>query len=103
MHSQNDEERHILDAFRGRPEGNFLDIGAYDGITLSNTYCLALKGWSGVCAEARRFEKSYPLGDRLAEGMSFLNIFSLLEFREQTTGAQWASTHLRMDHVTMFS
>jgi hypothetical protein len=61
MHSQNDEERHILDAFREGPEGNFLDIGAYDRITLSNTYCLALKGWSGVCVEARRFEKSYPI------------------------------------------
>ena len=43
------------------------------------------------------------LGDRVPEGMSFLNIFSLLEFREQTTGAQCVSMHLRTDHVMTFS
>jgi len=31
--------------------GRFLDIGAYDGITFSNTWPLALSGWSGVCVE----------------------------------------------------
>ncbi len=30
---------------------DFLDIGAYDGIALSNTYALVLDGWSGVMIE----------------------------------------------------
>lgn len=51
MHSQNDEERLILDYLGDRAPGNFLDIGAYDGKSLSNTHALALKGWGGVCVE----------------------------------------------------
>jgi FkbM family methyltransferase len=51
MFSQNDEEKVILDYFDGEI-GTFLDIGAYDGKTFSNTHQLALNGWSGVCVEA---------------------------------------------------
>lgn len=50
MYSQNDEERRIADYFGGYI-GRFLDIGANDGITLSNTHALALLDWSGVCVE----------------------------------------------------
>lgn len=50
MHSQNDEERYIRDYF-GEEKGTFLDIGAYDGSTFSNTRWLALNGWKGVCIE----------------------------------------------------
>jgi FkbM family methyltransferase len=32
-------------------KGTFLDIGANDGKTFSNTHALALNGWSGVCVE----------------------------------------------------
>jgi FkbM family methyltransferase len=50
MYSQNDEERHILRFFGGFV-GRFLDVGAHDGRTFSNTRCLAERGWSGVCIE----------------------------------------------------
>jgi FkbM family methyltransferase len=50
MFSQNKEEQVILDYFDGKI-GKFLDIGAYDGKTFSNTHQLALDGWSGVCVE----------------------------------------------------
>lgn len=50
MYSQNNEEEIILRYF-GNRTGTFLDIGANDGKTLSNTYQLALNGWSGVCIE----------------------------------------------------
>lgn len=50
-HSQGGEEAIILEYFKDRPHGTFLDIGAYDGRTLSNTYALALRGWSGLCIE----------------------------------------------------
>lgn len=49
MYSQNGEEEHIL-ANTG-PTGHFLDIGAYDGKTFSNTLALVERGWSGVCVE----------------------------------------------------
>lgn len=49
--SQNDEQARILNQFYNFT-GRFLDIGANDGITLSNTHALALLGWAGVCVEA---------------------------------------------------
>ena len=50
MYSQSDEEQVILNYFRDK-KGWFLDIGAYDGKTYSNTHALALNGWRGVCIE----------------------------------------------------
>jgi FkbM family methyltransferase len=50
MNSQNDEERIIKRYFKDRL-GTFLDIGANDGKTLSNSYALAEAGWDGVCIE----------------------------------------------------
>lgn len=48
-HSQSDEETYILR--HCPPIGRFLDIGAYDGITFSNTRALLEKGWIGVYVE----------------------------------------------------
>jgi FkbM family methyltransferase len=50
MYSQNDEEKYIVEFFKDRV-GSFLDIGAYDGITFSNTRRLWELGWSGVLVE----------------------------------------------------
>ena len=39
--------------FRGRRNGYFVDVGAYDGVTYSNTCFLERElGWQGVCFEA---------------------------------------------------
>lgn len=48
--SQYGEHEAILKHFAGRI-GTFLDIGALDGVTISNTRPLADLGWSGVCVE----------------------------------------------------
>lgn len=48
------------EAFNGKRCGYFLDIGAHDGISLSNTYILESKyDWEGICIEANptTFEK----------------------------------------------
>lgn len=49
--SQNNEQSFILSYFKDH-EGSFLDIGANDGITLSNTYALVQQGWHGTLVEA---------------------------------------------------
>lgn len=49
--SQRDEEEVILRLAGANCSGFFLDIGAYDGVTFSNTRALALRGWSGLCVE----------------------------------------------------
>lgn len=40
-----------------KTDGIFIDIGAHDGIELSNTYLLEQMGWTGICVEPNR--KSY--------------------------------------------
>lgn len=50
-YSQNNEQQIILDFFNGFV-GSFIDMGANDGITLSNTYALTLLGWRGTLVEA---------------------------------------------------
>jgi FkbM family methyltransferase len=50
MYSQRDEEPHILGYF-GSNVGRFIDIGAYDGKSFSNTLALLERGWSGVMIE----------------------------------------------------
>lgn len=47
MHSQNNEEKYILEYF-GNYVGTFLDLGCNDCLTFSNTRALALKGWRGI-------------------------------------------------------
>jgi len=49
-HSQNNEQEIIFDYF-GDFVGAFLDVGANDGRTLSNTLALIEKGWSGDLIE----------------------------------------------------
>ena len=51
MYSQCDEEKYILEVFKGKI-GRFLDIGACDGKTGSNSLALVEQGWSGVLVEA---------------------------------------------------
>jgi len=48
-YSQNNEQDVIEQYFH--VPGYFLDIGANDGVTLSNTYALQLAGWGGVLVE----------------------------------------------------
>lgn len=50
MFSQYNEEEIVLHYFSNRV-ASFLDIGAWDGITLSNTRALSILGWSGVLVE----------------------------------------------------
>lgn len=44
--------------FKGKKDGFFIDIGAYDGVFISNTYLFEQLGWKGICVEADpdRFE-----------------------------------------------
>jgi FkbM family methyltransferase len=50
MRSQNNEEALVKEYF-GTKLGTFIDIGANDGMTLSNTYAAAQRGWKGVMVE----------------------------------------------------
>lgn len=48
------QDKWILEeVFPDNGRGFFVDIGAADGIRLSNTYALELAGWTGICIEPR--------------------------------------------------
>jgi FkbM family methyltransferase len=52
-HSQNGQDKWAVeDIFQRRQGGFFVDIGAYNGVDISNTYYLEQQlGWSGICVE----------------------------------------------------
>ncbi|MFP4370089.1 MAG: FkbM family methyltransferase, partial [Candidatus Kapaibacterium sp.] len=50
-YSQFGEDYLIHKFFGNKKDGFFLDIGAFDGVFLSNTYMLEQLGWKGICVE----------------------------------------------------
>ena len=51
-YSQNGEDYVLWEFFDYKRKGFFVDIGAFDGRHLSNTYSFEEKGWKGICVEA---------------------------------------------------
>ena len=55
--SQHKQDEFIVNYFKEKRNGVFVDIGAHDGITLSNTYILEKEyGWTGICIEPMEHE-----------------------------------------------
>ena len=67
------ENKFILNHFKETKNGKFLDVGAYDGIKLSNTYPLWKKVWHGTYIEpsAKIFER---LRNNIKERANFYNM-----------------------------
>lgn len=51
-YSQVGQDRWVINYFGENYKGFFIDIGAYDGISISNTYALEKLGWKGICVDA---------------------------------------------------
>lgn len=53
------EDAFLWEVFGGKPDGFFIEVGAFDGQTLSVTYAFEAVGWTGVLIEAipARFEQ----------------------------------------------
>ncbi len=59
-YSQHGQDHYIDDLLRHKQDGFFVDIGALDGIAISNTYFFEkYRGWTGICIEPKQdsFEK----------------------------------------------
>ena len=51
-YSQLGQDLEVLSFYKNKQNGYFVEIGASDGIKLSNTYLLETKyNWKGICAE----------------------------------------------------
>lgn len=59
MPSQHGEDLILWEFFGGRRHGFFVEVGAYNGVSFSNTYLLEAVGWGGILVEANpeRFEE----------------------------------------------
>ena len=49
--SQHGEDRWLEQYFEGRRDGFFVEVGAYDGVVLSNSFYLESIGWRGLLVE----------------------------------------------------
>ena len=78
-YSQFQEDTWILHNLKLPAKGTFIEVGAYDGISSSNTYGFEQEGWTGVCIEAdpevaercRRNRKCLTVCCAIGTGMSF--------------------------------
>lgn len=52
FHSQVGQDLLAYTYFKGKKDGFFIDIGAFDGVYISNTYLFEKLGWKGICVEA---------------------------------------------------
>ena len=87
-YGQHYEDVFIETLFPGKNNGVCVDVGAYDGVNMSNTYYFEKKGWKCVCIEPINFvfEKcknirkecyNYCIGERDEEKKEF-TIFHLV-------------------------
>ena len=53
--SQNGEDFLLWNFFQKKNSGFFIDVGAFDGKHLSNTYIFEKAGWRGICLEPHPF------------------------------------------------
>jgi len=49
--SQFGQDLDVLDFYKNKKDGFFIEIGAHNGVTGSNTYLLEKTGWKGICVE----------------------------------------------------
>jgi FkbM family methyltransferase len=52
FYSQHGEDYLLWEFFKNKASGYYLDIGAFDGRYLSNTYSFYDAGWRGICVDA---------------------------------------------------
>lgn len=83
--------------FRGRRAGFFVDVGAYDGVTYSNTCYLERElGWRGICFEAnpRAFAKLTAARRCLALNVGVGSVERDLKFLSLPEGGEMGSGFL---------
>jgi FkbM family methyltransferase len=102
MFSQSNEEVLIRDYFRGRPTGTFLDLGANDGVTLSNTRALYLAGWIGTLVDAS--PQAFAKLGKLYASAPLIELFNVAVFSDDGRVVFHESgTHFGKDDVALLS
>ena len=106
--SQNGEDRWLETHFGGKRSGFFVEVGAYDGVNLSNTYHFEQSGWTGVLvepdpemAERCRRERPRSVTFQCAAGESVgeISFFKVAGGEEYSTTSLSAAHRERLDHM----
>lgn len=107
-YSQSGEQKIILDYFEGF-RGTFLDVGANDGVTLSNTWALVVSGWSGVAVEPsptafNRLADNYiNSGTLIMSGESLCPVNAAITTADGPIDLYDSGTHLKKGDVALLS
>ena len=121
MYSQNNEEIYIVKHFEMLEQMNvpltktFLDLGAFDGIDLSNTRKLMELGWHGLCVEPNPeifmklvlncdgFESvkfcPYAIGEK--NGFAQLNAYSYYSTLKESELKRWESQNFQFKPINV--
>ena len=66
-YSQIGQDKKVIEFYKSKRNGYFVEIGAYDGIALSNTYALEkYLDWTGICVEPLKHRFDQLLKNRTA-------------------------------------
>lgn len=101
MFSQNNEEQIIIE-YLNEKKGSFLDFGAGDGKTLSNTHALALIGFSGTCVEPSP-EAFKRLKELYKDNPSIVLVNAAVSFENGTATFHHSGEHLKIGDVSLLS
>jgi FkbM family methyltransferase len=90
FHAQVGQDRYLLENFfRGKRNGVFLDVGAYDGEKFSNTLFFEESlGWKGLCVEPlpSAFQKLRARRSSICENVALSDFAGEAEFLDCDSG-----------------
>jgi FkbM family methyltransferase len=101
--SQNGEDRWLEAHFGAKRGGFFVEVGAYDGVNLSNTYHFEQSGWTGILVEpdpemAARCRRARP-GSRTFEcAVGAPGSKGEISFFQVAGGEEYSTTSLTAAH-----
>jgi FkbM family methyltransferase len=82
-YSQLNQDTKVIEFYKNKSDGYFLDVGAYNGVHISNTYLLEKEfGWKGICIE--------PLQSAFSELEKNRNVICLDKAVYSETGKEFA-------------
>ncbi len=102
-HAQNGEDRWLETYFGGKRDGFYVEVGAYDGSHLSNTYHFEQIGWTGVLIEpdpvmAAQCRRSRPASRTFACAVVGPRDGNEIVFFRVTAGQVYSTTSLSPAH-----
>ena len=101
--SQNGEDHWLEAHFGGKNTGFFVEVGAYDGVSLSNTYHFEQCGWTGILVEpdpdmARRCRSGRPRSLTFQCAVAGPDSSGEIAFFQVTGGEAYSTTNLTPAH-----